>query len=161
MKREKNSSIYRFVDSSIGRMTGGRGISPEGEARVREARRYAGCRATMLESDRATLAVVRLLSVAAAVFAVLAAKAYTALDYSRDGLLHQWDAIANVNSYTRSATATVWKDLAGDLDFSGIRPAAITVSAALHRVSTPATGRFSAGRRKRSKRSPISKEIRG
>jgi len=42
--------------------------------------------------------------------------AYTASDYSQDGLLHQCDAIANVNAYTHDASATVWKDLAGGLD---------------------------------------------
>lgn len=45
--------------------------------------------------------------------------AYTASDYSQDGLLHQWDAIANVNAYTHDANATVWKDLAGGLDVNG------------------------------------------
>jgi len=44
---------------------------------------------------------------------------YTASDYSQDGLLHQWDAIANVNAYTHSDSATVWKDLAGSLDANG------------------------------------------
>ena len=75
MKENKNSSIRQFVDSSIGEVTCGRGISPEGEARAREARRYAGCRATM----EGGLAVVRLLSRAARKSAAAVAAAVLSL----------------------------------------------------------------------------------
>ena len=93
MMRSENSSICRFVDSSIGRMTCGRG-------------------------GRATLAVVRLLFLTLSFFTFSLSAAYTSASYKQEGLINQWDAIDNAGVGLHSSTTNVWKDLKGSLDLT-------------------------------------------
>lgn len=43
---------------------------------------------------------------------------FTAADYSTDGLVNMWDGLENAGPGVHDLDATVWKDLAGDLDFT-------------------------------------------
>ena len=43
---------------------------------------------------------------------------YTSADYVQDGLITQWDGIDNAGMGTHNPNATVWKDLAGNLDLT-------------------------------------------
>lgn len=45
---------------------------------------------------------------------------YTAKDYVQDGLIAMWDGIENAGWGTHNASATVWKDLIGNLDATAI-----------------------------------------
>ena len=60
----------------------------------------------------------KLLIIGAAAFASVAAFGYTSASYVQDGLIAQWDGIDNVGIGGHDATATVWKDLAGNYDLS-------------------------------------------
>ena len=46
------------------------------------------------------------------------ATSYTSASYVQDGLITQWDGIDNVGTGTHNPSATVWKDLAGNLDLT-------------------------------------------
>ena len=46
------------------------------------------------------------------------ATAYTSASYVQDGLITQWDGIDNAGTGTHNPNATVWKDLAGNLDLT-------------------------------------------
>ena len=46
------------------------------------------------------------------------ATTYTSASYVQDGLITQWDGIDNVGTGTHDPNATVWKDLAGNLDLT-------------------------------------------
>ena len=46
------------------------------------------------------------------------AATYTSASYVQDGLITQWDGIDNVGTGTHNPNATVWKDLAGNLDLA-------------------------------------------
>ena len=46
------------------------------------------------------------------------ATTYTSASYVQDGLVAQWDGIDNAGTGTHNPNATVWKDLAGNLDLT-------------------------------------------
>ena len=46
------------------------------------------------------------------------ATTYTSASYVQDGLITQWDGIDNEGTGTHNPNATVWKDLAGNLDLT-------------------------------------------
>ena len=50
--------------------------------------------------------------------ALPASPSYTSADYVQDGLITQWDGIDNAGTGTHNPNATVWKDLAGNLDLT-------------------------------------------
>ena len=55
---------------------------------------------------------------AASVTIPAAATTYTSASYVQDGLITQWDGIDNAGTGTHNPNATVWKDLAGNLDLT-------------------------------------------
>ena len=60
----------------------------------------------------------KLLIIAMAAMASVAAFGYTSASYVQDGLIAQWDGIDNVGTGVHDPAATVWKDLAGSYDLS-------------------------------------------
>ena len=54
----------------------------------------------------------------AAIMLAANADAYTSASYVQDGLVAQWDGIDNAGMGTHNPNATVWKDLAGNLDMT-------------------------------------------
>ncbi|MBO7688218.1 MAG: hypothetical protein J6V72_17675, partial [Kiritimatiellae bacterium] len=66
-----------------------------------------------------TLAGTILVAVAAASVTLSAqATTYTSASYVQDGLITQWDGIDNAGTGAHNPNATVWKDLAGNLDLT-------------------------------------------
>ena len=61
-----------------------------------------------------------ILAVVVAASATLSAAAttYTSASYVQDGLITQWDGIDNAGTGAHNPNATVWKDLAGNLDLT-------------------------------------------
>ena len=55
---------------------------------------------------------------AASVTLSVSATTYTSASYVQDGLITQWDGIDNAGTGTHNPNATVWKDLAGNLDLT-------------------------------------------
>ena len=55
---------------------------------------------------------------AVAIGGVVVWRKRTARDYVQDGLIAMWDGIENAGWGTHDPNATVWKDLAGNRDFS-------------------------------------------